>query len=216
MALNDIFRVTQHYMLPSSAASWSIYYKEKTAADGPDLATERLADAWFTHFGTTLIDMLSGDCNHTSMVCERVDPVPEAKHKIGMAVQIGVIAGPSLPNNNSIVVRLGQALFSPKRDGSIRLPGIAEVSTLIGNLTQTFFDTELAAFLIKLIQDIPELSAGTGIWEPVIISAKIRDAAGPGQPKDWAGAVMPVTTVHASPIIGILRKRATRVEGRST
>jgi len=215
VALNDIYRVTNNYELPTSAASWSIYYHEKTAADGSDLGTERLGDAQFTHFGTTIIDMLSGDCNHTSSVCERVSPFSEAKHIVNNAVQIGVIPGPSLPNNNSIVVNLAQGTLPAKHNGSIRLPGIPESQTLIGNLLQTYFDTELAAFLVKLILDVPELSGGTGVWEPIVISAQIRDIPVPPTPKDWIGAKLPITGVSASPIIGILRKRASKVRGRS-
>jgi len=215
VAQDDIFRLTQHYELPTSAASWSMYYNEKVAADGAFLTTERLGDAAFVHFGTTIIDMLSGDCNHVSTTCERVSPLPEAKHEINNAVQIGIIPGPSLPNNNSIVVNLAQGTQPANHNGSIRLPGIPESQTLVGNLLQSFYDTELTDFMIKLVLDIPELSGGTGIWEPIVISAQIRDAPFPALPKDWDAAKMPVTGVVASPIIGILRKRASKVQGRA-
>jgi hypothetical protein len=216
MALNDILRISWFYELPTSAASFSVYYHEKTGSSGADLTTEKLGDAAFTHFGTTIIDMLSSDCSQPSIQTERVFPISEAKHIINNAVQIGVIAGPSLPNNNSIVVNLSQATLPAKHNGSVRIPGIPESKTSIGNLLQAYYDTEIAAFSAKLVQDIPELSAGTGVWEPLVISAQIRDIPVPPAPKDWAGAKLPVTGVVASPIIGILRKRATRVHGRST
>lgn len=216
MTINEIYRVTNHYELPTSAASWSMYYREKVAGDTGFIGTERLCEAFSVHFGTTLIDMLSGDCSQPSLVCERVWEDPEAKHIINNAVQIGVIPGPSLPNNNAITIQLGQSALPPKHNGSIFLPGIPESETNVGNLSQTYYDTEIAAFLIKLVQDIPELSAGSGIWEPIVISAQIRDIPEPPVPKDWPGAVLPVTNVLASPIIGIMRKRKTRAIGRST
>lgn len=221
MALLDIFRVTNYYELPTSAASWSIYYREKTAADGGDLSTERLGDAWFVHFGTTLIDMLSGDCNQPSFQTERIHPIGAAKHIINNAVQIGVLPGPSLPNNNSLVVNLGQATLPQNHNGMIRLPGIPEGQTNVSNVTQAYFDTELAAFAQVLVADVLELSGGTGVWEPIVISAQVRDLTyDPGPPptgfKDWANAAMPVTQVTVSPIVGILRSRRSRVHGRSS
>lgn len=216
MALNEIYRVTNHYELPTSAASWSIYYREKVAGSTGFIGTERLGDAWFVHFGTTIVDMLSGDCSHPQTVTERVWEDGEAKHKVNHAAQIGVIPGPSLPNNNAVSISLAQSTLPPKHNGSLFLPGIPESQTNVGNVSQTYFDTELAAFLIKLVLDVPELSAGTGVWEPIVISAQIRDLPVPPIPKDWPGAVLPITSVMANPRIGILRKRKTRAVGRST
>jgi hypothetical protein len=216
MAVGDIFRMTQFYELPTSAASWSLYYEETVLGSTGFIATEQLGEALFVHFGTTIIDMLSADCNNPSMQTERVFSVSQAKHVINHAVQIGVRPGPSLPNNNSIVVNLAQATLPANHNGSIRLPGIPEADTNIGNLAQAYFDTQLTAFLQKVVLDVNELSAGDGIWQPIVISAQIRDIPVPPAPKDWAGAKMPITGVSASPIIGILRKRATRVHGRST
>lgn len=215
MAVGDIYRITQHYELPTSAASWSLYYHETTAGSTGFISTEQLGEAAFAHFGTTIIDMLSGDCSNPSEVCERVFDDGQAKHIIQHAVQIGVLPGPSLPNNNAITVNFAQATLPANHNGSIRLPGIPEAQTNIGNLSQTYFDTELAAFLQKLVTNIVELSAGTGVWEPIIISAQIRDIPVPPTPKDWTGAILPVTAVSASPIIGIMRKRASKVRGRA-
>jgi len=215
MPLGDIYRITQFYELPTSAASWSLYYHEKTAYSTGFIATEALGEAAFVHYGTTIIDVLSGDCSNPAMQCERVFDEGQAKHIINHAVQIGVIPGPSLPNNNSIVVNLLQATLPAKHNGSIRLPGIPEQETNIGNLKQTFYDTQLTALMIKLVTDIPELSGGDGVWEPIVISASTRDVSFPPT-KDWAGAKMPITGIVASPIIGILKKRASKVFGRST
>jgi hypothetical protein len=214
MAVGDIFRMTQFYELPTSAASWSLYYHETVLGSTGFIATEQLGEALFVHFGTTIIDMLSADCNNPSMQTERVFSVSQAKHIIQHAVQIGVRPGPSLPNNNSLVVNLEQATLPRKNNGSIRLPGIPEADTNVGNLDQVYFDTQITAFLQKVVLTVSELSAGDGRWEPIVISATVRDIALPA--KDWAGAKMPVTGVSASPIIGILKKRATKVHGRST
>lgn len=215
MPAGDIFRITQHYELPTSAASWSLYYEETVNGSTGFIATERLGEAAFVHFGTTIIDMLSGDCSNPAMVTERVFDEGQAKHIINHAVQIGVIPGPSLPNNNSIVVNLSQATLPAKHNGSIRIPGIPEQETNIGNLKQTYYDGPITAFMVKVLQEIVELSGGDGRWNPLVISAQIRDIPVPPAPKDWAGAKLPVTGVVASPIIGIMRKRASKVMGRS-
>ncbi len=216
MALNDILRVTVFYELPTSAASWSIYYRTKVAKSTAFLETEALGDAWAVHMGTTLIDVLSSDCNQPSSQTERVFPIAEAKHIVNNAVQIGGEPGPALPMNNSLVYALSQGTLPANHNGMVRLPGIPESKTLVGNLIQTYYDAEVSAIAAKLVQDIPELSAGTGVWEPIVISAQIRDLPVPPAPKDWAGAVLPITGVTASPIIGILRKRATKAQGRAT
>ncbi len=215
MAVGDIYRYTQFYELPTSAASWSLYYHETVQGSTGFITTEQLGEALFVHFGTTIIDMLSGDCSNPSEQCERVFSVSQAKHIINHAVQIGVLPGPSLPNNNAITVNLAQATLPANHNGSIRLPGIPEGQTNIGNLAQTYFDTELTAFMQKVVQEVVELSAGDGRWEPIVISAQIRDIPTPPAPKDWAGAKLPITGVSASPIIGIMRKRASKVHGRS-
>jgi len=215
MAVGDIYRYTQFYELPTSAASWSLYYEEKIQGSTGFITTEQLGEALFIHYGTTIIDMLSGDCSNPSEQCERVFDDGQAKHIINHAVQIGVLPGPSLPNNNAITVNLAQATKPANHNGSVRLPGIPEGQTNIGNLSQTYFDTQLAAFMQKVVNQVVELSGGDGRWDPIVISAQTRDILGPGNPKDWPGAKMPITSVSASPIIGIMKKRASKVHGRS-
>ncbi len=215
MALNEIFRVTVDYELPKSAASWSVYYKETTAASGGDLATEILGEAFEVHIATEIINMLSDDCHNGQVVCERVFPISEAKHIVYHGASLGQIIGPALPSNNSLTIGLGQGTLGPRHNGRIRIPGISEGSTQIGVVTSAFFNGPLTSFALKLSQQVVELSAGTGVFSPGVISAQVRDLPVPPAPKDWAGAFLPLTTVSASSIIGILRKRAPKTRGRS-
>lgn len=213
MSLNDIYRVTTHYELPTSAASWSIYYKETIDASGGDIDTQILAEAYSTHIAVETLAMLSQDCAQPAITCEKVFATPEAKHVVSHGTQIGVRPTDALPSNCSAVMALIQATFSPRSNGRIFVPGIAEGDTDSGVLSTTFLSTVVTPFITKLTAVIDELSAGTGRFTPGVISAKVLNAAPPA--KDWAGAFAPLVGVAGNTIVGIMRKRATRAVGRA-
>ena len=215
MSLNDIYRVTAHYELPTSAASWSIYYREDIDADGGDIDTQILAEAFDTVMNAFIRAMLASDCSLPAIECRKVFATQDPKHIVNNAVAVGSQAGASLPNNCSLTIPLGQSTFSAQSDGRIRIPGIPELETGAGTVSTVFANGPLSDFITQLATQVSELSGGTGRFTPGVISAKIRDIPVPPAPKDWAGAFAPITTVTGSTIIGILRKRSTRAFGQA-
>lgn len=220
MALNDIYRVTVHYELPTSAASWSLYYKETVDATGGDIGTQILAEAFDTVLATPILNMLANDCQQPAIVCERVFGVEEAKFIVNHTVQVGTRGSEALPNNASLNVGLSQSTFSRKSNGRIRIPGIGEVDTDTDVVSGVFNVGPYKAFTDALALVIPELSAGAGRFTLGVISAKVRDLTwDPGPPpagfKDWANAFAVVTSVVGNTIIGIMRKRQSKVFGQT-
>ncbi len=215
MSLNDIYRVSVHYELPTSAASWAVYYKETIDASGGDLDTQILGEAFDTAMAGFILAMLASDCAQPVIVVEKVFGIPEAKHSVEHGTQIGTQAGASLPNKCALTVSLGQATFSPKSNGRIRIPGIPELETGAGTISTAYRTGVFSDFITQLITVVSELSAGTGRYTPGVISAKIRDIPVPPTPKDWAGAFAPMTSVTGQTIIGRLTKRETRSIGRA-
>lgn len=213
MALDDIYRVTVHYELPTSAASYSLYYKETTASDGVDLDTEKLGDAFDLVMAPLILGMLSDDCSQPSIATEKVFGVPAPIHWNEHGTQVGDELGPSLPNNCNLTIGINQNTFTQRSNGRIRVPGIPELETGAGTISSVYRTGPLELFVIGLAALIAELSGGSGIWSLGVISAKVRDVALPA--KDWAGAFAPATSIVGKTIIGILRSRSTRARGRA-
>jgi len=212
MAADDIFRVKVYFELPTSAGSYALYYRETVEATGTDIDTQLLGAAFATHMGTTIRDMLSDDCHQPMITCEKLDgTIKQPRVDIDNTTTVGLAAGPSLPNNSALNLELNQGTFSARSNGRIRIPGVPEPSTNGPTITAAYQTGPVAAFVAKLVQLIPELSAGPGRWQLGVISAKVRDAALPF--KDWDGAFAPVTGMQMNTIIGILMSRKTRAEG---
>jgi hypothetical protein len=213
MSLNDIYRVTTHYELPTSAGSWSVYYKETIDASGGDIGTQILAEAYSVAIAAETLDLLSQDCAQPAITCERVFGIPEAKYVVSHGTQVGTRPSDSLPSNCAAIVQMIQNTFLPKSNGRIFIPGIAENDTDSGVLSLSFLTNQITPFINKLVAVVAELSAGTGRFVPGVISAKVLNAAPPA--KDWAGAFAPLTATAGSTILGIMRKRATKAIGRA-
>ena len=213
MSLNDIYRATFHYELPTSAASWSLYYKEDIDASGGDIDTEILADAIEVNLASVTVDLLAADCAQSAITVEKVFGVKEAKHRIDIFDQVGARPGASLPNNHALVFGLVQTTFTPKSNGRIFVPGLSELDSSTGVVTAAFQAAQQTAFITELVKIISELSGGTGRFQPGVISAKVRDLVPPA--KDWAGAFAPITAIFANTVIGIMRKRGTKAVGRA-
>ena len=213
MAENDIYRVKCYYELPTSGATWSIYFKETTASSGGAIGTELLLDAFANAMQVFTQAVLAQDCNLSMFECERVFGVKEAKSVQTLGSQAGASPTDSLPNNAAIVIKLLQSTFPGSSNGRIRLPGIAEGVTNTGVLSNVFLTGGMTDFITALVSVLDELSAGTGRWTPGVISAKVLNAAPPA--KDWLGAFAPLIAISVNTIIGIMRKRGTRARGRS-
>lgn len=212
MAADNIFLVKVYFELPTSGATYGLYYRETTEATGSDLDTQLLAEAFDTHMGSTIIDMLSDDCQQPMISCQKLDgAIKSPRFDVNHTTTVGAETGPSLPNNSALVLQLNQGTFSSRSNGRIRIPGIPEPRANGVTITAAYQAGSVQAFITKLALQVPELSAGPGRWTLGVISAKVRDAAPPF--KDWDGAFAPVTGLAMNTIIGILRIRQTRAEG---
>lgn len=211
MALNDIFFVRANFEAPSGSASTGIYYREAAVRSGVGTDTQIVANSFDAIFGPLIRDVLATEWQLTSFWCQKriVQPVPA--YKTVQVAQSGTRAGTSLPANNAINVQLHQNVFTSRRDGSMFFPGISETDTTVGVLETTFFNTQVAALRDALATQLVEVSAGTGRWDPGVISQLILNAALPA--KDWAGAFLPVFGASVSPIIATQRRRQTKVFG---
>lgn len=212
MAADDIFLVKVHYELPTSGATYGLYYRETTEATGSDLDTELLGDAFETHIATQILNMLSDDCRQPLITTQKLTgAIKSPRHDNNKTLDVGNESGPSLPNNSALVLQLNQGTFSARSNGRLRIPGIPEPGTNGVTITAAYQTGSVQAFIDKLVMQVPELSAGPGRWTLGVISAKVRDAALPF--KDWDAAFAPVTGMAMNTIIGILRSRQTRAEG---
>ncbi len=212
MAADDIYSVRVHFELPTSAASYGLYYRETTEASGVDLDTLILAEAFEVHMGSRIIGLLSDDCHNPLITCEKVDgPIAAPRIDIDTFPTVGGETGPSLPNSAALVCQLVQATFSARSNGRIKIPGIPEPGINGVTMTAAYQSGPVTDFISQLIVPVPELSAGTGVFTLGVISAKVRDAALPF--KDWDAAFAPVTAMVMNTIIGIQRNRKTRADG---
>ena len=213
MAEDDLYKVDVQLEAPSGNASFGVYYHETVDRDGASNDTETLADAFDADVSTAIINVLPTDWKYPSFIVSKVYNDPVEKFLFNNAIQVGDVSGPSLPANNAAVMTLHQSTFSPKSDGRIFIPGVAEVVTNVGVLTAGHLNGVLLALADALIGGLTQVSAGAGRWELGVISAKVRDVALPA--KDWDAAFAPVTSITRNPIIGTQRRRQTKVRGRS-
>ncbi len=215
MPADDIYSVVTQYELPSGHASFKVYLEQNVDHTQVDNSNMILADAWDTHFGTTLLDLLADDCWLVGTTVTQHTGNPVATFKFDNSVQVGTRPGPSLPNNNALQVSIKQSTLGRKHDGRIYIPGVPEPDSNVGVLKVTYAATQLAAFVTKLSTQIVETSAGAGRWSIGVINQTILNAAGPGNPKDWEGAFAVSSGITGHVIIATQRRRQTKVLHRA-
>jgi len=214
MAADDIFHVQWHFESPSGNATVGMYYEETIQHTGGDQEIVIFGDAVFAHLNAEIKAIISQDFRLAGCKSTKRDG-NAAPHALNpLTLKVGGRVGDAAPANNAVVFGLRQTVFSPKSDGRIFFPGIAEFDMLQGNLTAAYLTGPIQALESKMSQPVPELSAGAGQWKLGIISTKVLNATPPF--KDWAGAYAQVTQVAASTIVGTMRKRQTKVYGTST
>jgi len=229
MAANDVYRAQFHFEMPSGKASCGLFYRESTPnavlTDNPKDIANALhlgivaamrailsSETWFT---AIRVDKVHPTITATALPpsnqdYERASEPPSIKTVDGPG-QVGLNAANALPSNNTIQLDLEQTTFSLRSNGRMNVPGIPEGVTTGANLDVGYIATceTLAAFL-----ELPLTSqTDTGVWDPCVVSAKVRDILGPGQPKDWIGSIAPITRIRVNPIIAVQRGRTTGVVG---
>jgi len=232
----DVFRMDWHFENPSGKSSTGIYLREDGEnATITDICKD-IADAAHAKFVAPLRLLLSSEWWFTAIRVRQVHPTvavtpafpgPNTNGDYNRALlaqftktvdgpgQSGTYNGgatePSLPANNSIQIDLEQTQFSLKSNGRINIPGIPEAVQVGSTISAAHVATANA---LAALLELPLASlTDTGTWDPVVVSAKVRDAAGPGNPKDWVASPALITRAKANPIISIQSRRTTEVVG---
>jgi len=232
----DTFRIDLHFESPSGKASCGFYAREDGENATITDTCKDLAESVHTALVAPVRAMISSEWWFSAIRVRQVHPtvevtpeftkpgapptytrslLPQYTKTVDGPGQAGTYNGgataPSLPANNSVQIDLEQTQFSLKSNGRINIPGIPEAEQEGANISAAL--VALAnAVAAKL--ELPFTSAtDTGTWDPVVISAKVRDAAGPGGAKDWPAATALVTRARTNPIISVQRRRTTEVVG---
>ncbi len=232
----DVFRLDFHFENPSGKSSTGIYLRE----DGVNVTItdicKDIADAAHLRFVAPIRAMLSSEWwftairvrqVHPTVAVTPVNPGPNTAGDYNRALlaqytktvdgpgQSGLYNGgatePSLPANNSVQIDLEQTQFSLKSNGRINIPGIPEAEQTGSTISAAHVATcDAVAALLEL----PLVSAtDLGTWDPAVVSAKVRDAFGPGNAKNWVTSVALITRAKTNPIISIQKRRTTEVVG---
>ena len=229
MAIGDVFHARLNFETPSGKASTGLYYRESAANATVWPSTKDLAESLIATLTAPVRNMLSDDYWFSSVSVRKVHPTttrtaihgllsdyqsseePYVVKTVDGPGQVGLNSGPGLPANNQVTFELEQSTFTLRSNGTMNFPGIPEVQTSGGGLDAAFVTLAdaVAAQLALPQASIPD----GGVWDPVVVSAKVRDAAGTGNPKDWITSIALVDNVRVSPIIAIRRSRTTEVIG---
>ena len=210
MASDDIYRVTIHYEGPSQAVSTGMYYFEDAPRSSGISDTEQLNETFQAGMRVPLVNALSSQYRLVSSVVRKVFGPVDVPNIKEFTTNVGGRPGNSLPANNSIVMSMIQTTFPRASNGRMFIPGISEADTETGVFANAYLVDQLAALATALASQRNEVG-GTGVWLPVVISAKIRDAV-PGQ-KDWPASVGSLVAIEPQPLIARQIRRATRVRG---
>lgn len=211
MAQDDVYRVTVHYEGPTQPSSVSLYYQEDGLSTALPDPVSSLNFSFFFSVITFLQNVLSDDWFISSTRCRRVSGDKIAPDLQSFEDASGNRVGRSLPANNCLLMQLLQAAFPRTSNGRLYLPGLTEQDTDVGVIESAFLANQVVA-LGNRLSDTLEENGGTGSWQPVVISAKVRDA-GPGPP-DWEGAASPMIAALGNPVIARQVRRTSRIVGR--
>jgi hypothetical protein len=213
MAADDIYSVKLYFEAPSGVATCGLYYQETVGVTSIENECATLGVAWEDKLGALVLDVMSDEWEFPCIIVNKLTGLPKPRVRIDRTLLPGTRVNTALPANNALQFNLSQALFSPRSNGKIYLPPPPEEDQTDGVLKAAYSNGPVAALTTELGQTIPELAAGTGVFQLGVISAQIRDAALPF--KDWDGAFADVLNVSSQGIIATARRRQTRVMGWS-
>jgi hypothetical protein len=213
MAADDIYSVKLVFEAPSGVATCGLYYQEATEVTSIENECATLGVAWEDKLGALVLDVMSDEWEFPCIIVNKLTGLPKPRARIDRTILPGTRVNTSLPANNALQFNLSQGLFSPRSNGKIYLPPPPEEDQTDGVLKSAYSNGPVAALATAMTQTIPELAAGTGVFQLGVISAQVRDAALPF--KDWDGAFSDVLVVTSQGIIATTRRRQTRVMGWS-
>lgn len=208
--IDDIFRATFHFEDPSGASSSSCYFQQTEDNLSTNRDTIELARALEAELDALIVAVLASTFWWTAI---EVRKVWDAKEPVWLETsnpQAGAVVGPGLPSNCCVIMSLAQSTFGAKSNARMFWPGVPESKTNAGTLDATFQSTEWAALRNRMLLPFDSIS-DAGSYSLGMISQKVLNAAPPA--KDWPGAFAFVTSASVNPILGIQRRRTTKVIG---
>jgi len=207
---DDIFHAVFHFEDPSGASSCSAYYQQTADNTSSNYDTFKLAEALESQLAGPIVAMLSNDFWFSGVTVRKNYDVAQNSYLSTANPQLGLRSGPGLPSNNAIVFNLNQNTFPIKSNGRMFWPGIPEADTEVGTLEVPYYNTQVIGLATALLAPVSAI-LDTGEWQLGVISQKVLNLVPPA--KDWPGAFAFCNQITVNPIIGIQRRRRTKVIG---
>ena len=212
----DIYSARIHLEGPSQAASFYLWFEQSVDNDSFAFSTEALAQAVKEKLNVPLRAILSSQYRFTGVTVRqhtttlsRGFAFRTTSSLVG-GDQVGTGGGVALPANIAMVYSLAQQSFGPKSNGRLFIPGIPEQHTAAGIITAAFQNGAMLTFAQALASNY-QASGDLGVYVPGVISQKVLNALPPA--KDWEGAFSPLASVSSKSILGVQKKRTTKVVG---
>ena len=204
MAVADVFRVKMSGEGREGEWCMTFHYQELTPANG-GISTKQLSEGVADHLTEELRACLSNEHQVARWKVDKLSgtKTPNATFSLVEASRVGLQAGAALPAHRPAVVKLFQVLFPPKSDGQVWMSGIPGVQVNGSVMISAYLLGPMAAFLAKLNTNVPEPSAGEGLWRIVVLSRKFLLA----NPGDFAGAAADVASTGVDSRLGRMESR---------
>lgn len=212
----DVYSARIHLEGPSQAASFYLWFEQSVDNDSFAFSTEALAVAIREKLNVPLRGVLSSQYRFTGITVRQVtktlsvNPAYRTTSSIVGGDQAGTGGGVALPANIAMLFKLSQANFSAKSNGRLFIPGIPEQHTAAGIVDAAFQNGAMLALAQALASNY-QASGDLGVYVPGVISQKVLNALPPA--KDWEGAFSPMVSVSPQSILGVQKKRTTKVYG---
>jgi hypothetical protein len=170
-----------------------------------NIGTKQLSESVAEHLTPTLVAMLSKDHQVSRFQADKLSGTrhPNATFSLSPANRVGTQAGASLPAGQAIPGKLLQTHFPAASNGHFHISGIPQDKVVGSVVDGTYGITEVANFLIKLGNNVEEVSAGDGLWRIGVLSRKFLVE----NPGDYEGAFADVVITGWDVRIGRMRSR---------
>jgi hypothetical protein len=204
MAVGDVYRAKVTAEGREGEWSMTFHYQELTSGS-LSISTKALSQGLAEHLTPTLRACLSSEHEVSRYQVDKLGGtvVPNATFSLPPATRIGTQVGAALPASSPVVLKLLQSFFPAKSNGQVWMSGVPADAALGSVLIGAYSGGVLSVFLMQLAQNVPEPSAGEGLWRLVVLSRKFLEE----NPEDFEGASAVVEATGFDPRLGRMRSR---------
>jgi hypothetical protein len=169
------------------------------------LQTKALSEALAEHLTPTLRAMLSDEHQVSRFTVDKLGGtrIPNSTFSLLAANRVGTQVGAALPASAAIQGKLFQTLFTKRSNGHFWISGIPADKVVGSVLDGTYGITEVSNFMIALVANVAEVSAGDGLWRIGVLSRKFLIE----NPGDYQGALADVVLTGFDIRLGRMRSR---------